>query len=49
MDFISPITFDQIVLSILTLGIVREMMILMLPDHIAGPGGVLVDTSDRKS
>ena len=42
MEFTS-ITFDQIILAAMTCIAVRESMIMILPDHIAGPGGWLID------
>lgn len=44
MDF-SAITFDQLALAIMTTIAIREAMIVTLPDHIAGPGGWLIDTA----
>ncbi len=44
MTWISTITFDEIALSIVTLCILRGTMIHILPDHVAGPGGWLIDT-----
>lgn len=44
MEFTS-ITFDQIVLAAMTCIAVREAMIMFLPDHIAGPGGWLIDVA----
>ncbi|WP_380056868.1 hypothetical protein ACFE33_03320 [Falsihalocynthiibacter sp. SS001] len=46
MSFLSVITFDQIALSFMACFVVREIMILALPDNIAGPNGWLVDTSE---
>ena len=40
----SAITMDQIFLSFLAIFVIRETMIMVLPDDIAGPGGWLVDT-----
>lgn len=47
MEFLSSITFDQIAFSLMTLGLLREAMIVTLPDAIAGPGGWLVDTDPK--
>ncbi|MCV6825356.1 MULTISPECIES: hypothetical protein [Halocynthiibacter] len=44
MSFLSAITIDQILLSFMACYIVREIMVLALPDTIAGPGGWLVNT-----
>ncbi|WP_155846133.1 hypothetical protein [Celeribacter ethanolicus] len=42
---LSTITFDQLALAIMTTIAIREVMIVALPDRIAGPGGWLIDTS----
>ncbi|MFN0116618.1 MAG: hypothetical protein ACKVPY_18260 [Paracoccaceae bacterium] len=44
MWFLSQISFDEIVGSFLACLILREAMILALPDTVAGPGGWLIDT-----
>jgi hypothetical protein len=44
VDLLTSISFDQIVGSFLVCLVIREAMILVLPDRIAGPGGWLVDT-----
>ena len=44
MDYFSAFSFDNIAASFITCLILREVMIAVLPDHIAGPGGWLVDT-----
>jgi len=51
MDWISAITFDQILLSALTLCVLRQALIFILPDDVAGPGGWLVNTeySDKNA
>lgn len=46
MDWIMSITFDQIILSFLTVFAIRQSMIIALPNSIAGPGGWLVDTCE---
>ncbi len=47
MSILSTITFDQVLFSLLACIAVREMMIMFLPDTIAGPDGWLVRTEDR--
>jgi len=47
MNF-SPVTFDQIVLAAMSCIALRELMVILLPDSIAGPGGSLVNTENRK-
>lgn len=44
MDWLSTISFDQIGLSFLTVFFVRETLVFILPDHIAGPEGWFIDT-----
>ena len=38
-------SFDAICVSFLVCAVVRELMILGLPDEIAGPGGWFIDTN----
>ncbi|GAA0284989.1 hypothetical protein [Rhodovulum strictum] len=45
LDWFATITFDQIALSLVTLSLLREAMVLALPDSVAGPGGWLIDTA----
>lgn len=44
MDWLVTISFDQIGLSFLTVFAIREILVLALPDDIAGPDGWLIDT-----
>lgn len=44
MDF-STLTFDQVAMSIMTVIAIREAMIVLLPNRIAGPEGWLINTS----
>ncbi|MFZ5751545.1 MAG: hypothetical protein ACOY5U_10810 [Pseudomonadota bacterium] len=44
MSFLSQISFDEIAASLLVCLVLREVLILALPDRIAGPGGWLIDT-----
>ncbi|TCP42427.1 hypothetical protein [Rhodovulum marinum] len=46
-DWIATITFDQIALSLVTVALLRDGMVLALPDRIAGPGGWLIDTGEE--
>lgn len=39
------LSFDAVICSGLTCLLLREAMIAVLPDHIAGPGGSFIDTS----
>ena len=45
MEF-TIITFDQIALATMSCIAIREIMIIALPDTIAGPGGWLVNTAE---
>jgi hypothetical protein len=47
MEF-TAITFDQIVLAAMTCIAIREAMIMFLPDHVAGPGGWLINTAEEE-
>ena len=38
------ITYDQLVLAILTTSPLRKLLIVSLPDRVAGPGGWLIDS-----
>jgi len=46
MEF-TTITFDQIALATMSCIALRELMIIFLPDTVAGPGGWLVDTAEK--
>ncbi|HPE25224.1 hypothetical protein [Albidovulum sp.] len=48
MQFLAQITFDDIAMSFLVCAVLREGMILALPDRIAGPGGWLIDTGAKE-
>lgn len=49
MSFLTQISFDDIAASLLACLVIRELMILALPDRIAGPGGWLVDTGKEEA
>ncbi|SDW62982.1 hypothetical protein [Celeribacter indicus] len=42
---LTAITFDELALAIMTTIAIRELLIVVLPDRIAGPGGWLIDTA----
>ncbi|MGC8201862.1 hypothetical protein ACP2AV_04055 [Aliiroseovarius sp. PTFE2010] len=42
---LSTITFDQIAMAVMGTIALREAMIMVLPNSIAGPGGWLIDTA----
>ncbi|MCB2094804.1 MAG: hypothetical protein H6901_07275 [Rhodobacteraceae bacterium] len=45
---LAQISFDEIAASLLICLLLRETLILVLPDHIAGPGGWLIDTAHEE-
>ena len=47
MSFLGQISFDDIVCALIVCLVIREIMIAVLPDHIAGPGGWLIDTGSE--
>jgi len=47
MDMIFHLSFDGIAVSFLVCAVLREAMILGLPDDIAGPGGWFIDTGEE--
>lgn len=47
MEF-TTLTFDQIALAAMACIALREVMIVFLPDDIAGPGGWLIDTGEEE-
>jgi hypothetical protein len=44
MQVIAAISFDEVVAAFVVCLVIREVLIFTLPDHIAGPGGWLIDT-----
>jgi hypothetical protein len=44
MTFVSQISFDGLLGSLFICLALRQMMILVLPDRMAGPGGWFIDT-----
>jgi hypothetical protein len=44
MNLLTSITFDQVLVSLMSCIAIREMMIIFLPDRIAGPDGWLIRT-----
>ena len=42
---LSTLTFDQVAMSIMTVIAIREAMIVLLPNSIAGPEGWLINTT----
>lgn len=48
MDWLLSVSFDNIVMSAITCLVLREVMILALPDSIAGPGGWLINSEPEE-
>lgn len=48
MAYLQHVTMGEVVLAFITCCLVHEACILLLPDHIAGPGGWLIDTTGRE-
>lgn len=46
--FFARISFDDVAMALIACLVLREALIATLPDHIAGPGGWLIDTGARK-
>jgi hypothetical protein len=44
MQFLTQISFDELAATLVACLLVREILIFILPDHIAGPGGSFIDT-----
>ena len=47
MTPIYSVSFDLVIAAFLSCVVLREILLLTLPDHIAGPGGWLIDTKRR--
>ena len=46
MTMFYDITFFEVAMSLITVGLIYESATIVLPDSIAGPGGWLIDTSE---
>lgn len=44
MDFTTLFAFDQLVAAFVATVVIREVLIMVLPESLAGPGGWLIDT-----
>lgn len=44
MEWMLTVSFDTLLLSAITCLMIREALIIALPDSIAGPGGTFIDT-----
>lgn len=49
MEILTQISFDEVVAAFLACLLIREVLIFALPDHIAGPGGWLIDTGSDEA
>ncbi len=47
INVLSSISFDQLLVSMMATIAVREIMIILLPDHIAGPDGWLIRLREK--
>ncbi len=47
MSFLSQVSFDNIMCSLMVCIVLRQTMVVLLPDRIAGPGGWLIDTGEE--
>mgnify|MGYP001801776488 FL=1 len=47
MYLLHMISFDMLAMSMITCLVLREVFVVALPDSLAGPGGLLVDTEER--
>jgi hypothetical protein len=48
MTLLSQVSFDDLMGSLLVCLALRQMMILLLPDRVAGPGGWFIDTGTEE-
>lgn len=47
MEWLSQITVGEIICAFLACCLLNEVLVMTLPDHIAGPGGWLIDTGSE--
>ncbi len=47
MSFLASVSFDDVLCSVLVCIALREIMVVVLPDRVAGPGGWLIDTGEE--
>lgn len=47
MENLFVLSFDNIIMSVIACLMIREIMLVALPDRIAGPGGWLIDTTPK--
>ena len=44
LDLLAEITIGEVILAYLVCCLLHEVLVALLPDRIAGPGGWLIDT-----
>lgn len=49
MSLLTQVSFDNILSSLLVCLILRQVMIVILPDRVAGPGGWLINTGEEEA
>ncbi len=49
MQWLSQVSFDEVAAAFVACLVIREILIFALPDHIAGPGGWLIDTGSDEA
>lgn len=47
MTLLSQVSFDNVMCSLMVCIALRQTMVVLLPDRIAGPGGWLIDTGEE--
>ncbi|SNS53035.1 hypothetical protein [Tropicimonas sediminicola] len=47
MAWLSQITVGEVIMTFLACCLIHETLVVVLPDHLAGPGGWLIDTGDQ--
>lgn len=47
MTLFQMITFDTVLISLATVLLIREALIVVLPEHLAGPEGSFIKTGER--
>lgn len=45
LNWLSQITIGEVIFAYLACAMIHELMVALLPDSIAGPGGWLIDTA----
>lgn len=45
--WLSQITVGEVILAMFATALTRDILVMALPDTVAGPGGWLIDTASR--